>query len=64
MTTLMMARGVPVNIVQAVLGHSDPTLLLKRYAHLIQGYQAVAAAAMEDVFNGPQEPEKATETSG
>ena len=62
MTTLMMARDVPVNIVRAVLGHSDPTLLLKRYAHLIPGYQAAAAAAMEAAFNGPQEPEKATET--
>lgn len=44
--TLMLEGGVTVRTVQAVLGHTDPTLLLKRYGHVIPGAQAAAAAAV------------------
>ena len=60
--THMLESGVNIRVVQSVLGHADPNLLLKWYAHVLPGSQAAAAAAMEGVFNGPQEPEKASET--
>lgn len=58
----MLESGANIRVIQSVLGHADPNLLLKRYAHVLPGSQAVAAAAMEAVFNGSQELEKASET--
>ena len=52
--TLMLEGGVNVKTVQAVLGHADPTLLLKRYGHVLPGAQAAAAAAMAAVMESPK----------
>lgn len=57
--TLMLEGGVDVKTVQAVLGHADPTLLLKRYGHVIPGAQAAAAAAMAAVMTPPKATGKA-----
>ena len=59
--TLMLEGGVNVKTVQAVLGHADPTLLLKRYGHVIPGAQAAAAAAMAAVMAPPEKPRKVGE---
>ena len=44
-TTLLLA-GVPVHVVAARLGHTDPSVTLRVYAHVIR--DQVAAAA--DIF--------------
>ena len=56
--TLMLESGVNVKTVQAVLGHADPTLLLRRYGHVIPGAQAAAAAAMAAIMSPPEKPRK------
>ncbi|MER6951701.1 tyrosine-type recombinase/integrase [Nonomuraea sp. NPDC000554] len=44
-TTLLLA-GVPVHVVAARLGHADPAITLRVYAHVIQDQVATAA----DIF--------------
>jgi integrase len=44
-TTLLLA-GVPVHVVAAHLGHSDPAITLRVYAHVIRE----ASTAVADVF--------------
>lgn len=45
--TLMLKKRVPVNVVARVLGHSDPAMTLRRYAHALPDMQEMAAEAME-----------------
>lgn len=45
--TLMLKKRVPVNVVARVLGHSDPAMTLRRYAHALPDMQEKAAEAME-----------------
>jgi integrase len=35
--TILLLQGVPVHVVAAVLGHSNPSVTLAVYAHLIPG---------------------------
>jgi integrase len=44
-TTLLLA-GVPVHVVAARLGHADPSITLKVYAHVLREQ----AAGVADVF--------------
>jgi len=44
-TTLLLS-GVPVHVVAARLGHADPAITLRVYAHVIRGAEAAAA----DIF--------------
>lgn len=44
-TTLLLA-GVPVHVVAAWLGHADPSITLRVYAHVINEHLAEAA----DIF--------------
>ncbi|MEU7890959.1 tyrosine-type recombinase/integrase [Microbispora bryophytorum] len=41
-TTLLLA-GVPVHIVAARLGHADPAITLRVYAHVIRSAETAAA---------------------
>lgn len=38
--TLQLSSGSPVHIVASVMGHKDPTTLLKTYAHILEGDQS------------------------
>ena len=44
-TTLLLS-GVPVHVVEARLGHADPAITLRVYAHVIRTAEAAAA----DIF--------------
>jgi len=44
-TTLLLS-GVPVHVVAARLGHADPAIALRVYAHVIRS----AEAAIADIF--------------
>ncbi len=39
----MLNAGVPVNVVSQILGHKDPAMTLRRYAHVLSDAQQMAA---------------------
>ncbi|MEV6150577.1 tyrosine-type recombinase/integrase [Nonomuraea sp. NPDC052129] len=49
-TTLLLA-GVPVHIVAARLGHADPSITLRVYAHVIRAAEASAADVFAQAIN-------------
>ncbi|MGN9789121.1 tyrosine-type recombinase/integrase [Nonomuraea sp. ZG12] len=44
--TLLLLAGVPVHVVAARLGHADPAITLRVYAHVIRSAETAAA----DIF--------------
>jgi integrase len=46
-TTLLLS-GVPVHVVAARLGHADPAITLRVYAHVIRSAEAAAADIFAD----------------
>ncbi len=44
--SLMLSSGVPVKVVQEMLGHSSPTITLSIYAHTLPGMAQEAGAAL------------------
>ena len=44
--TLLLKAGVPVHVVAARLGHGDPAITLRAYAHLLRDQ----ASEVTDVF--------------
>ncbi len=49
-TTLLLA-GVPVHVVAARLGHADPAITLRVYAHVIRSAEIAAADVFARVMN-------------
>ena len=49
-TTLLLA-GVPVHVVAARLGHADPAITLRVYAHVIRSAEAAAADIFAQAVN-------------
>ena len=43
-----LLSGVPVHVVAARLGHSDPAITLRVYAHVIRSAEAAAADIFAD----------------
>lgn len=50
-TTLLLA-GVPVHVVAARLGHADPAITLRVFAHVIRSAEVAAADVFARVMNG------------
>ncbi|MFB4311964.1 tyrosine-type recombinase/integrase [Actinomadura sp. GTD37] len=50
-TTLLLA-GVPVHVVAARLGHADPAITLRVYAHVVNEQLAEAATIFADRIDG------------
>jgi integrase len=48
--THLLRSGVPVHVVSARAGHSNPTVTLNVYSHLLQGDQEKAAAVMDEAL--------------
>ena len=48
--TLAIKQGVPVPTVSKMLGHSDPAMTLRRYAHVLDEMRDDAALAMDELF--------------
>jgi len=48
--TQALKKGLPVQNVSKVLGHSNPGMTLKRYAHVLDDMCQEAARAMDDLF--------------
>ncbi|MGN6175423.1 MAG: tyrosine-type recombinase/integrase [Streptosporangiaceae bacterium] len=51
-TTLLLS-GVPVHVVAARLGHADPAITLRVYAHVIRTAEAAAADIFAQAVNTP-----------
>ncbi len=43
-------QGVPIHTVSKMLGHSDPAMTLRRYAHVLDEMLDDAAKVMDDLF--------------
>jgi integrase len=54
-TTLLLA-GVPVHVVAARLGHADPSVTLRVYAHVIRSAEVAAADIFADAVKPPIKP--------
>ena len=48
--THLLRSGVPVHVVSARAGHSNPTVTLNIYSHLLEGDQEKAAAVMDEAL--------------
>jgi integrase len=48
--TLALRQGVPLHTVSKMLGHSDPAMTLRRYAHVLEDMHEDAARAMDELF--------------
>jgi integrase len=48
--TLALHQGVPLHTVSRMLGHSDPAMTLRRYAHVLDDMRDDAARAMDELF--------------
>jgi integrase len=50
--TLLLAAGEPVHVVAQRLGHSDPSITMRVYAHVLPDMQQRAAATMGAILHG------------
>ncbi|HEY8853914.1 MAG TPA: site-specific integrase [Candidatus Dormibacteraeota bacterium] len=48
--TMLLVQGVPARVVMEILGHSDISLTMNTYSHVIPGLRKDAAARMEDLL--------------
>ena len=48
--TLAIKQGIPIPTVSKMLGHSNPAMTLRRYAHVLDEMREDAARAMDDLF--------------
>jgi integrase len=48
--TLTIEQGIPIPTVSKMLGHSDPAMTLRRYAHVLDEMWEYAARAMDELF--------------
>lgn len=48
--SLLLSEGVPVKVVQEILGHSSMSITMDVYAHVLPDMQERAAAAMDGLF--------------
>src|SRR5450759_575525 len=50
--TMLLVQGVPARVVMEILGHSEISLTMNTYSHVIPGLRKDAAARMEDILAG------------
>ena len=48
--TLALRQGVPLHTVSKMLGHADPAMTLRRYAHVLEDMREDAGRAMDELF--------------
>jgi integrase len=50
--SLLLAQGVPARVVMETLGHSEISLTLNTYSHVLPGLGREAALRMDEVLTG------------
>ena len=48
--TLAFRQGMPLHTISKMLGHTDPAMTLRRYAHVLEDMRDDAARAMDELF--------------
>jgi len=48
--TLALRQGMPLHAVSKMLGHSDPAMTLRRYAHVLEDMKDEGGRAMDNLF--------------
>jgi integrase len=48
--TPALRQGVPLHAVSKMLGHSDPAMTLRRYAHVLEDMEDEGGRAMDELF--------------
>ena len=48
--TFALRHGLPLRAVSKTLGHSDPAMTLRRYAHVLEDMEDEGGRAMDDLF--------------
>ena len=48
--TLALRQGMPLHAVSKMLGHSDPAMTLRRYAHVLEDMEDEGGRAMDELF--------------
>jgi integrase len=48
--TLALRQGMPLHAVSKMLGHSDPAMTLRRYAHVLEDMEDECGRAMDNLF--------------
>ena len=48
--TLALRQGMPLHAVSKMLGHSDPAMTLRRYAHFLEDMEDEGGRAMDNLF--------------
>ena len=48
--TLALRQGVPLHTASTMLGHSDPAMTLRRYAHVLEDMEDEGGRAMDELF--------------
>jgi integrase len=56
--TLLLKAGVPVHVVAARLGHADPAITLRVYAHLLRDQAVEVAQIFAAVVDQPVDPDQ------
>ncbi len=49
--TLLLAQGVPVKVVSEMAGHSNVSISLSVYQHVLPDMQGMTAQAMDDMLS-------------
>ena len=47
--TLALRQGVPLHTISKMLGHSDPAMTLRRYAHVLEDMENEGGWAMDEL---------------
>jgi integrase len=50
-SSLLVSKGVNSKVVQERLGHSNISLTMDTYSHIMPGMQDEAATALDDIFS-------------
>ena len=48
--TFALRQGMPLHAVSKMLGHADPAMTLRRYAHVLEDMEDEGGQAMDDLF--------------
>lgn len=51
--TMLINQGLPLPVVSQRIGHADPSITLKIYAHLLPTLQREAANVMDRILSQP-----------
>jgi len=55
--TMLVASGIPMQVVAKIVGHSDPRVTMSTYSHVLPGDAEKAAAALSQLYQSAKPPE-------